>query len=98
MAGKAAVAFQDGPTTTGALIAFVDTRPGELRDGNVIASAVADVEPSAHGNEAHFAFLAVERNEARLDQIDGIPVPEVHGLDPPPAFEGRCQAGGLLRR
>ena len=33
-----------------------------------------------------------------LDQIDGIPVPEVHGLDPPPAFEGRCQAGGFLSR
>ena len=53
-------------TASRTLISLVDALPGELGDGNAITATVANVEPGAHGDEAHLAFLAVECDEARL--------------------------------
>src|SRR6266446_784799 len=98
MAEKAALFRWSSPTASRTLISLVDTLPGELGDGNAITAAAANVWPGAHGNEAYLAFLAVECDKARLDQVDGVFVPEVHRDYPPAAFERKRRGGDLLSR
>jgi hypothetical protein len=60
--GRAATAAPRQEAATDLSVMYGD----RLRDGNLIAGVVADVEPSAHGNEAHFAFLPVECDETGI--------------------------------
>lgn len=50
------------------------------------------------GDKAHFALLAIERDEAGHDQINRVFVPQVHRHDPPPTCERERQSRALLAR
>jgi hypothetical protein len=72
MTDKAPSGSRYDPSAAGALAALVDSFPGKLGNGAAVAGAIANVEPSLHGDESHLAFLTVECNEARFDEINRV--------------------------
>src|SRR5687768_31042 len=69
VANEAAGGSHGDPAAAGALVALVDALPGELGDRPTGAGVVADVEPGLDGDEAHLAFLPLDLEKSRLDEI-----------------------------
>src|SRR3954451_20800933 len=98
MADESAGGAGGHPAAAGSLVALVDALPGELCDRATGTRFVADVEPGCDGDELHFAFLPLDLEEGRPDQIERVVVPEVHFRNAPAALEGGRQRGGPLAR
>src|SRR5512144_1873376 len=86
------------PAAARALVAFVVAFPGEFRDRPAVAGIIADIEPGGERDEAHLAFLALERDEGGTEEVDRLVVPHIHLHDAPLALEGCGQRRELLFR
>src|SRR5260221_10733853 len=89
-AAQRAVAPQHGPSTAGHRVALVVALPRELNTRTAVARRVAAIDLTFDGDESEAACaLLVELDEGGADQVQVIPIPELHLHDSPPTRDVR---------
>jgi hypothetical protein len=88
-----AVGFQRRPAATAGRIALVEALPRELDSRASFARSLSPVHSGLDGDEAEAAQgVRLELDESGGDEVNGVPVPEVHVHDPPPPYDAHACA------
>lgn len=85
---EGAVCLKDRPSTSAGRVTFVIAFPRELHGRGVVEDGFAAIHPSSYGNEAECAgVVGTEFDERWSDEVERVPIPEVHLIDVPFAQE-----------